>query len=262
MPVRPYPTFDGFSLQDDNYITSEVIYRNSPSRSLESQKIARRPGTKLVATDFSEKTITLTGSIVGTDSVNLQSLIDNLHSNVTRKEVGVMYVTADRSANATVRSVGISDAHYSMDYVPFEIEFLLNDPFFYGLQQMVTYTIASGTASMTDIITISGSVFAEPSITYIAPTAIGHTLTAGIEVVYNNTGETVSWAGSGSPATLAYSDSVQFDFNNHRIIEGVTETAIEGVFARWEPGIQTYQVTFSGLAQGGTLNFAYQPRYI
>ncbi len=262
MPARPYPTFDGFSLQDDSYITEEIIYRNSPGRNLDSQKIARRPGSKLVATDFSEKTIIVKGSILGTTSSDLQDLIDDLHSNVTRKESGVIYVDADRSAIATVRSVGIGDAHYSMDYAPFEIEFLMNDPFFYGLQQTVSYVIASGTSSILDTITISGSVFAEPSITYVSPAETGYTTTSGISVIYNNTGEIVTWSGTGGHTSMAYNDLIQFDFNNHRIIEGVTETAIEGVFARWEPGPQTYQVTFSGTAQGGTLSFAYQPRYL
>jgi len=262
MPARPYPTFDGFSLQDDNYIIEEIVYRNSPSRSLDSQKIARRPGSKLVATDFAEKTISIKGSIVASSADELQTLIDNLHTNITRKESCLMFITVDRLAEVTVQSVGVGDPHYAMDYVPFEIELLMNNPFFYGMQQIVTYNIADGTSSMTDTITISGSVFAEPSITYNAPAGTGYTTTSGIIITYNNTGEVITWSGTGGHTSLAQSSLVQFDFDDHRIVEGITETAIEGVFARWEPGLQTFQVTFSGTAQGGTLNFVYQPRYL
>lgn len=262
MPARPYPTLDGFSLQDDNYITEEFIFRTSPTRSLDSQKIARRPGSKLIATDFAERTVNIRGSIIGSSPSNLQTLIDNIHTNITRKDSVVLYIDDTRSGIATVSSVAIADAHYNMDYVPFEVELIMNDPFFYGLQQIVNYTIASGTNSLTDTITISGSVFAEPSITYLPPSASGYTTTSGISIRYSDTGEVVTWSGTGGHTTLAYSNQVQFDFNNHRILEGITETEIEGVFARWEPGLQTYQVTFSGTAQGGTLSFAYQPRYL
>jgi predicted phage tail component-like protein len=262
MSGKPYPTFDGFSLQDDNFISSNVIYRNSPSRNLDSQKITRRPGSKLIATDFGEKTINISGNIVADSSSELQTLIDSFNANVTRKESGIMYVDSDRSAVATVKSVGIGDSHYNQSYVPFEIEFLLNDPFFYGLQQTVSYTIVSGTASMTDTITISGSVFAEPSITFASNAGTGYTTTSGISIIYNNTNETVTWSGTSGHSSLSYGNLIQFDFSNHRIIEEITETEIEGVFARWEPGQQTYQVTFSGTSQGGTLNFAYQPRYL
>jgi hypothetical protein len=262
MPAKPYPTFDGFSLQTDNYIIEKIVYRNTPTRNLNSQKIARQPGSKLLSTDFSERKINLSGSIIGSSPSNLQSLIDDIHSNITRKDSVTIFIDADRSATATVASVGIGDSHYNMDYVPFEMEFLMNNPFFYGLQQTVFHVIPSGSSSFTDTITISGSVYSEPSITYNAPTGTGYTTTNAISLTYNNTGETVTWSGTGLTPTLAYSDLVQFDFDNHRIIEGVTEAPIEGVFARWEPGLQSYQVTFSGFTQGGTLNFVYQPRYL
>jgi len=262
MTARPYPTFDGFSLQDDNYITSNVSYRNSPSRNLDSQKITRRPGTKLLSTDFAEKTISLQGSILASSPLELQTLIDTLNENITRKDNVVVYLEANRSAVATVSSVGIAESSYNMDYAQFEMEFLMNDPFFYGVQQTVNYTIASGTASLTDVITISGSVFAEPSITFESCAGAGYTTTSGISVVYNNTNEIVTWSGTSGASSLAFGQIIQFDFNNHRIIEDIVETEIEGVFARWEPGSQTYQVTFSGTTPGGTLSFAYQPRYL
>lgn len=256
-----FPLFDSFSLQDGNYISEEVSYRNTPSRDLETAKITRRPGVKLMSHDFGERRVRIVGHILGDSVSDLQSKIDDLHTNITRKEEGKLYVESNRSAVATVVSVAISDPHYAQDYVPFEIEFLLTDPFFYGSQQTVSWTIPASTTTLTDTLTISGSVYAEPTIRYAAPAGGGYTTTSGITVSYTPTGEHVTWSGTG-PATLAYADSVSFDYASHLITQGVTEMDVEGVFSRWEPGSAPFTATFSGTAAGGTLEFIYQPRYL
>jgi len=256
------PKFDNFSLQDDNYITSEVVFRTIPKRSLGTEKIARRPGVKLLAHDFAERIVNISGYIIGSSLSDLREKIDNLHANVTRKEDGLLSIDADRSGTATVASVSIADPHYAQDFVPFEMEFLMADPFWYGSQHSVSWTIASGISSLSDTITVSGSVFAEPSITYYAPSGDGQTTTSGIIVEYAPTGEKTTWSGTGATSTLAYGDSVTFDYGNHIILEGTDSVDVEGVFSRWEPGATNFTVTFSGTAQGGSLEFVYQPRYL
>ena len=258
MPAAPYPTFDNFSLQDENYITSEIVYRTIPNRELESQKVSRRPGTKLISSEFAERSVSIRGSIIGTSPSNLQTLIDAIHTNITRKESVVMYTDSDRYGTATVRSVAIGDPHYSQDYVPMEMELVMNDPFFYGLQTSVSLSIPAGTTTYNSSITISGSVFAEPTFVYNSPAGGGVTTTSGIKVTYGPTAEYVTWSGTG----LAQSSSVTFDYDSHRILEGTTEAALEGVFSRWEPGAQSFTVTFSGTANGGTLGISYPPRYL
>ena len=259
--AAPYPTFNGVSLQDDNYITSELIYRNTPDRDLQTAVISRRAGVKLVATDFMSRSVTINGSIIADTPDELQSLIDNLHVTLTNQESVTMYVSSNRSGTVTLKSIGISDSFYTQTYVPFSIELLMTDPFFYGPQQVINYTIPAGTVNFSNVITISGSAYAEPAITYNAPAGGGYTTTSGIVVTYNATAEHITWSGTGGVLTLAQGSNVTFDYDSHRILLGITETSIEGVFSRWQPGPQSYTVTFSGTAQGGTLAFAYQPRY-
>lgn len=256
------PEFDGFSLQDANYVTSELNYRSIPSRSLDVNKISRRPGVKLLAHDFAERVVSLRGYVIGSNATDLQSKVDDLHKNITRKDDGALSVQTGRSATATVRNVAIADPHYAQDFVPFEIEFLLADPFFYGAQQVVTTTVVSGTITHELTITISGSVFSEPYMKYSSPSGTGDTTTSGISVAYGPTGETVTWSGTGGNTTLSYADSVTFDYANQLILEGTNQVDVEGVFSRWEPQETNITVTFSGTAQGGELEFGYQPRYL
>lgn len=262
MSTAPYPIFEGFSLQDSNYISSTITYRNIPSRSLSSEKIARKPGVKLLSTDFGSKDVSISGYILGSSASDLQTKIDSFHSNVTRKNAGTLYVDTDRYGTATVKSVAIGDPHYAQDMVPVDIEFLMADPFFRSSQQSVTIAIAAGTATSSETITISGSVFAEPSIIYRAPAGAGQTTTSGVKIEYQGTGETVTWSGTGATTTLAYGSSVTFDYAVHTILEDTTEVDLEGYFSRWEPGVQNFIVTFSGTAAGGQLEFNYDPRYL
>lgn len=258
-----YPQFDGFSLQDDNYIIEEIVYRTIPTRSLDTEKIARRPGVKTLSTDFAERKITLAGVIIADSVADLRTAIDNLHKNITRKNSGSLYIESDRSANAIVSSVSIADPHYAQSIVPFQIEFLLSDPFYYGTQQNVQWTVPSGTTTMAQTVTISGSVFAEPLIQYTAPgVAGGYTTTSGVRVTYGSTAEYVTWSGTQGHTTAGYGDIILFDYPSHQILQNSSQVDVDGVFARWEPGDAAFTVTFSGTAQGGTLQFAYQPRYL
>lgn len=257
-----FPVFDGFSLQDEHYILEEIEYRNMPARSLSAEKIARRAGMKLLSHEWGPRVVKMKGAIVADSASDLRAKIDELHQYVTSKDEGVLAIESDRTGTATVSQVTITDPHYAQDYVPFEIEFFMADPFFYGPQLMTEFTVVSGTSSMTETITISGSAFAEPSIRYIAPvTGGGYTTTSGVSIEYVMTSERITWSGT-SRSTMSYDSTLTFDYSTHRILEDLVAVDVEGVFARWQPGAATFTTTFSGLAQGGTLEFNYRPRYL
>ncbi|HLA88484.1 MAG TPA: phage tail domain-containing protein [Anaerolineales bacterium] len=260
------PQFGTFSLQDTNYVTENVEYRTIPVRDLIMENIARKPGKKLLSTEFAERRIRLAGWILGTDSADLLTRIDNLHTNVTRKTSGTLTVDANREIEAIVASVTVAEPHYTQSAVPFELEFLAAEPFWKGPQQTVTLTVASGTGephTQSFAITISGTVFAEPSIIYNAPTGTGWTTTSGIIIEYEPTGEKVTWSGSNAAnPTLAYGSLVNFNYQDYRVIEGAAETDHTGVMARWEPGETNVNITYSGQAQGGQVGFIYRPRYL
>ena len=258
-------TFGTFSLQDANFVTSNVSYRTIPARDIVLENIARKPGKKLISTEFAERHIKLAGWILGSSASNLITQIDNLHSNVTRKTSGTLSIDSGREIEALVASVNVDEPHYTQSMAPFEIEFIAAEPFWKGAQQTVSLAVTSGSATQpitkSVTLTISGSVFAEPSIIYTAPGSTGTTTTSGIQIAYNPTGEKVTWSGNSNTA-LAYGNFVKFDYSNQLILEGSTEIEATGVYSRWEPGETTFVATFSGSNQGGQLDFIYRPRYL
>ena len=258
-----YPNFDGFDLQNDSYITSAITYRNSPERVLETQQITRRPGVRVLNSEFGSRKVSIEGSITGTDPDDLQSKIDALNLNVTRKVTGALYTRSNRYLNALLQSMSVGDAFYNQSYVPFTIDFLCYNPFFYDTQlSSVTWTVASGTVTLGDTVTISGSVFAVPTFTYMAHAGTGHTTTSGINLTYTTTGETLTWSGTGGLSAMSYSDVVTFDYDNELITQNAVNVEPWGFFSRWEPGQRSFTCTFSGTSQGGTLQMSYYARYL
>lgn len=256
-------TFGTFSLQDSTYTTSDVEYRTIPAREIVLEDIARKPGKKLISQEFAERRIRLAGWILGTSASNLITVIDNLHTNVTQKVSGTLTIDTNREIEAIVASVTIPEPHYTQTAVPFQLELVAAEPFWKGPQQTVSVTTASGTSQQTISTTISGSVFAEPQITYNAPSGSGYTTTSGVIVEYGPTGEKITWSGTNaSNPTLAYGDFARFDYENQLILEGSSEVNPFGVFSRWKPGSTNITITYSGIAQGGSVSMVYRPRYL
>jgi hypothetical protein len=246
-----YPIYDSFSLQDSNFVTTDIEYRTIPSREISLEAISRKPGKKFVSTEFGERKIRLSGFILGSSATDLQTNIDNFHQNVTRKSTGVLSFDATRSINATVSVVSITDPQYSQTMVPFEVEFTAASPFYEGTQQTAVTSVAEGTSSKTISTTISGSVFAEPTITYYSAGIPGQSTTIyKMTVTYSPTSEYVTWSGGDN--TLARGDMVQFDYANQRILEGSTDIQAEGAFSRFEPGSTNIVVDFYSTSTSST----------
>src|SRR3990167_4097027 len=106
-------SFDGFSLETSNYIVSDITYRTIPVRDIVMESISRKPGKKMLSTEFAERRIRMAGYILGSDSADLISKIDSLHNNVTRKNSGLLSIDTNREIYATVASVAITDPHYT-----------------------------------------------------------------------------------------------------------------------------------------------------
>lgn len=236
------PTFDSFSLNDSHYITSEIEYRTIPNRELAMESISRKPGRKLISQEFAERHIRLSGWILGDDASDLLDKINDLHENVTRKDSGTLSVDTDKEIAATVASVAVMDPHYTQSMIPMDIEFIAVDPFFQGTQQTVTLDVPVGPKYQNITLTVSGSVFAEPTVTYTAPAGTGSTPTENIIVEYLSTAETVTWSGGGTP--LQYAEAVQFDYANQLILLDGGSEDISGVFSRWEPGSRNIKITY------------------
>lgn len=258
------PTFNGFSLNDSNFIAERITFKGYADRSLIRGKINRREGIKLIATEFGEKEIKVAGIIIAASSSELQSLVDNMKKELTVEE-GALIVEAGRTFTATVAELSIPDEHYNITRAPFEVTFICSNPFAVGSLLTVTTPVVSGIVTFSGLVTISGTLFARPIVTYTPPVLTGNTLVRRLDINHIPTGQsiTISGFGSGTPEGLGYQNSVTINFDDFSALEGTSAINTSGAFPRWEPGNNEFTVTVSGRNfPGGSVTVSYQPRYL
>lgn len=256
------PTFNGFSLQDNNYIVSDIEYRTWPKRDLSIMKIARRAGSKLTNTDFAERKISMRGHIIGSSVSDLQAKIDALYLEL-QKESKTLEIESNRFYTATTSSVTVSDPYYSQSMVPFEVEFTCVDPFAYGPTQSASMIVTSGSMTQTYSITISGTYAAEPTFIYSTPlTGVNNTTTSGIKATHISSGQYILWSGTGSSTYIPYSSNLTLDYSNYKLLLDDNQLNYSGVFTEMQPGVNQLQIQYMGNTVGGTLSVSYAPRYL
>lgn len=258
------PTFNGFSLQDSNFIAERITFKGLAKRGVMRAKINRREGIKILNTEFGEKEVTIEGQIIAASATALQTLVDNLKKNLVIEE-GALVIEQGRTFTATVTELAVPDEHYNQSKAPFMVTFVCSDPFAVGSNLSVTTPVVSGTTTFSGVVNISGSYFARPTIVYTPPSATGNTLIRSLVLSHTPTGQTVTVTGfnSSSAGGLRYQDPVTFDMDSFTTTEGTTSVNNSGAFPRWEPGTNEFTLTPSGRAfPGGSVTINYQPRYL
>lgn len=255
-------TFDGFSLQDDNFITENINYRSLPSRTVETEQIARRAGVRVLNSEYGSRSVKIKGSILADSATELQDKIDDLNRVVSRPSIGTLTIDNIRQGRALVTAHTIGDSMYNQSYAPFDIDLLMPDPFFYGNQQTCSMTVTSGVLSQEFSITISGSYATLPYISFTPPGTTGYTTTSGISIKHIPSQQVITWSGTATQLRLGYGQTLLFDYDTKITTLDSAPVFAEGSYSDWEPETLSFLVTFSGACQGGILDFSYQPRYL
>lgn len=258
------PTFNGFSLQDGNFITERIVFKGYADRAVVRAKINRREGIKLLNTEFGEKEVTISGVVIAESSTSLQALLDNMKKSLTAEE-GSLLIETGREWTATVVSLAIPDEHYNHSKAPFEATFLCSNPFAEGDELTVTINVPSGTTTLSGMLYVSGSYYVRPVIIYDPPGTTGNTLIRKVSIYHVPTGQTVavSGFGAGGSGGLGYQNTVTVNYDDFTSLEGSSDIDNTGVFSRWEPGENQFTITPSGRAfPGGSVTVSYRPRYL
>lgn len=256
------PTFNGFSLQDTNFITERITFRGFANRSMSFAQVNRREGVKLLGSDFTAKEIQIAGVVIASTPSELQTLLDSMKSYLTTAEASLIIET-NRTYTASVTALAIPDEHYNQSRAPYEITFTCSKPFAEGTLQTAVIPITSGRFTVSGIVTISGTLFARPSLTYTPPTATGKTLIRRFDLFHSPTSQTTTVSGFGSGTSLDYASTVIINLDTFAATEAGAAIDTSGSFPKFEPGINNFTFTASGRAfPGGTLAISYQPRYI
>jgi predicted phage tail component-like protein len=258
------PTFNGFSLQDSNFITERVVFRGYASREVIRANVNRREGIKLLGSNFGEKEITIEGKLIASSASDLQSKLDDLKKALTIEE-GDLVIETDRTFLATVSSLAIPDEHYNQSRAPYMITFICSNPFAEGTQLTSNIPVVSGLFTVSGTYTVSGNLFSRPVIVYTPPTNLGNTLIRRLDLYHAQTGQTISISGfnGGAVGGLKYTDTVTFNLDDFVTLEGTSAIDNSGSFPKFEPGINDFTLTASGRKfPGGTVSIVYKPRYL
>lgn len=258
------PTFNSFSLQDSNFITERIVFKGYAQRENVRAKVNRREGIKLLASEFGEKEVRIEGKLIASSASDLQSKLDGLKKALTVEE-GSLIIEAGRTFLATVADLTIPDEHYNQTRAPYEITFILTNPFAEGDQLSVVQNVTSGIFTFSGLINISGTLFSRPSISYTPPSNTGSTYIRKIELYHIPTGQTttVSGFGSGSNQGLSYQNALTINMDNFTSLEGASDIGNTGAFPRFDPGNNNYTLTATGAAfPGGTVTVSYKPRFL
>jgi hypothetical protein len=254
-------TVNGLDITDNiNYLVESIEYRNTPSRTFDIQPISTRPGSKLLAAEWESKSINIKGKIFGTTNSVLKTNVDTFQQNIAVKSLALV-IDQDRSYTVTLNDLTISSEFYQNTMLDYEANLTAIDPFAYGSLLTVSGTTVSGTATLTPIVTISGTVFAEPLLSiYPKGLNFGDSGLRAMNIQYISTGEIVSISGM-----MQFNAPFTIDYSNFITTNSGVNVDYSGIFSRWEPGSQSFTITTvsgtNGLKTGYNWVFSYQPRY-
>lgn len=250
-------TYGSLDLQSDFIITETVQFRSMADRIVNLTEVSRRPGSKFLSEEFNSKEIKLTGKIIAPTASGLLGIVDEIQRYLALPEQALT-ITNGRSYTATAVRVQIPEQRYSQNMVPFAFDFISASPFALGTAVSAGFTIPSGTLVQAHTVTISGSAFAEPTLTITTGAGAGDTGTTAMVVTQQTKGESVTVSGSFSLGQIG----TVFNYENSTVTTSGLLRNYTGQFSRWDVGANTFQVTVSGSNDYGVEgNLSYQPRY-
>lgn len=243
-------SYNSFSLQDSNWRTKNIIYRNLPGKVIDLEPIARRDGFRVQNTYYSEKNIringTLTRDTVANLKISLDTMKESLHVNEANLDIGdgggtIRYV-------CSVASINIPEEHYNITQLPYDITFKCQP-------------LGKATSTLTDSKTIT-QASASPYANTLDPTGSapplpvlkwvcdGNPTAAITQIVFYNatTSDTITIA---SLAMDADGDYLEIDCENMTVQVShdggaAADIDFDGVFPVFKATSNSYTVTITG----------------
>lgn len=258
-------TYNSFSLQDDNWRTKDIIYRNYPSRTLDLEPLARRDGFRLVNSYYTTKEIRISGSVTADTEAALRALVDNMKKalNETEQTLAIDDGGSNVQWTCSVSSIDVPEEHYHITRVPYSISFRCQ-PFGTAAASTTNTNSITNTASETSSIVVVGSAAPRPVITWTVSGSPSSAITA-IQFVNNTTGDTFAVSGlvlSGN------GDYLELDTENMTVAynTGSGEVTVDftGVIPTFVTSTNSYTTTMTGGGASKTLvqSIVYSASYL
>jgi len=249
-------TFNSFSLQDTNFLTKDIIYRNLPSRSIDIEPYSRRDGFRLVDSYYNLKDISVAGMLSRDTEANLKTSLDDMKKalNVEEANLDIGDGAGTMRYVCTVASIDIPEEHYHITNLPYKIVFRC-EPF--GQATSTTTITRTVTGSPASVFTTVGSAPQLPIFKWVCTGAPSAPITQIVLRVYNTDGTPSDMSITVPSLALdANGDYLEIDTNLMTVKVShdggaATEIDYSGVFPFVCSGANSYDVVVSG---GGTFN--------
>ena len=117
--------FNSFDLQDTNFRTKDIIYRNYPARTIDMEPYPRRDGFRFVNSYYEVKNIIVKGTLTRDSEANLKTSLDSLKENLHTEEGDLDIDDGGTTLRyvCTVASVDVPEEHYHITRIPYSISF-------------------------------------------------------------------------------------------------------------------------------------------
>lgn len=157
-----------------------------------------------------EKTIKLTWTIVCASQTELEAKIDEIKSNISTPQGLFKYKRADwtyREIHATLVNENIKRESYHITWIPFELEFKANDPFWRDSAPDSRIYSGVNSSPFLESITNTGNESSKPTI-YFAFSAATSVTSVAVTIQWR----TITWTG-----TIAAGDMLIIDSLNKQV---------------------------------------------
>ena len=239
-------SFNNYDFQDENWRTQDIIYRNLPEKTIDLEPLSRRDGFRIVNSYYTQKQITISGTVIDTSEANLRARVDNMKRALQINDANLDIDDGGSTVRwtASVSSINIPEQHYHITHLPFNITFLCQP--FGESTSATTDTNSVTTASETDTVVIIGSARPKPIITW---TVIGTPSSAitGISFTNNNTSDTFEVTG-----LVLSGDGDYFELDTKEMTtvyntgSGEVVTDFTGVIPTFITNTNSYTLTLTG----------------
>lgn len=229
--------FDGYSLQNINFITSRIDYDDLTTVELNKFNFPRADGGGVLSKYYRGRTIKLEGYIKADTQTDFLTLIDEVKKN-TRATEGYLEITINgevRQIKATVTDLSYSRDHYNITMSPISITFTAQEAFFYSKTPQ-SLSLFWKTATFTEEMTHLWGAEAQPDVYFVfgawtSVTAVSFTDPTGRIL-------TVTTA-------LADTDVIIIDSENKKVYKNSVETDYTWAFPIFSPWANNFTCTFT-----------------
>ena len=261
-------TYNSFDLQDSNFRTKDIIYRNLPNKVIDLELNARRDGFRLVNSYYDMKDIAISGTLTRDTEANLKTSLDSM-----KESLGVDEANLDIGDGAgtiryvaSVASIDIPEEHYHITSIPYKITFRCQPLGKATSTTTDTKSITNASSSpYTNTFDPIGSAGPLPILKWLC---VGAPTAAITQIVFSNTttGDSITVA---SLAMDANGDYLEIDVNSMTVKVShdggaAAEVDFTGVFPRFVAGSNSYSTTITGGSTTWTLTqtIIYYPLYL